>query len=387
MQMRRFWNWRTLAFSALVALPLTVVIAASARPVLAVDKGEAGADGGGDHWDRAAAARYLDGREIWWQSWETADKDRGTLCVSCHTQAPYALVRPTLRRALGEAAPTAAEKVMLASVEKRVTHWRQMQPFYSDLNSGPGKEVESRNAEAVLNAVILNGYDVDQGKLGENTRLAFANAWALQTKDGPDAGAWVWQNFKYAPWESVESQYHWAALMAVAVGKAPDRYRADPAVAQNLAALTGYLRSHYGAQPLLNQIAALWASVAFPDVLDGPERARLLATLARLQRPDGGWSLSDLGPWARVDKTPLETGSDGYATGLVVLVLEETGENAKTDAHLGRGVAWLRSNQDRKTGAWPAWSLNKNRDLTSDVGKFMSDAATGYAVLALEKSR
>jgi hypothetical protein len=386
MEMRRIWTWRSLAFSAVVALPLTAVIAASARDLTA-DKGDAGTGAGRESWDSAAAARYLDGRQAWWQSWDTADKDRGTVCVSCHTQAPYAMARPTLRRELGETALTPAEKAMLASVEKRVTHWKQMQPFYSDLPSGPGKEVESRSTEAVVNAFILTAYDAPNGKLSDDTRLAFANAWALQEKDGPAAGAWVWQNFKLAPWESPESQYHWAALMAVAVGKAPDNYRADPAIAPNIAALTGYLHSHYDAQPLLNQVATLWASAAFPDVLEASERARLIATLDRLQHADGGWSLADLGSWTRTDKTPLETRSDGYATGLVTLVLEEAGESARTDAHLKRAVAWLSANQDRQTGAWTAWSLNKKRDPTTDVGKFMSDAATGYAVLALDKSR
>ena len=56
----------------------------------------------------------------------------------------------------------------------------------------------------------------------------------------------------------------------------------------------------------------------------------------------------------------------------------------KHDAVIGRGVAWLEGHQDA-TGRWPASSINKHRDLDSDVGKFMSDAATSYAVMALEK--
>jgi hypothetical protein len=40
-------------------------------------------------------------------------------------------------------------------------------------------------------------------------------------------------------------------------------------------------------------------------------------------------------------------------------------------------------NQDVIGGQWPASSVNKERDPTSDTGRFMADAATGFAVLAL----
>jgi squalene-hopene/tetraprenyl-beta-curcumene cyclase len=381
--MGRFWR-STTPYGAAVATVLTMLAAPLAAPWPSAAKAASPVDAS---WDRRAAARYLDGREIWWQSWDRPHKDRDTLCVSCHTQAPYGLARPVLRKDLDEPAPTGAELAMLASIDKRVRQWSLMQPFYSDIVSGPGKEIESHNAEAVLNACILTGYDAREGHLRAVTRIAFDNAWALQSKDGPDAGAWVWQNFGLAPWESKESQYHWAALFALAVAAAPDRYRDDPKIEANLAALTAYLRSHYQSQPLLNKLVAVWASGSFPEISEPAERARLLRQLNALQRPDGGWSLSDLGPWTRVDGSPAKLVSDGYATGIAVLVQEELTPGSRTDPHVDRGIAWLVANQDRVTGAWTAWSVNKDRDPKSDAGPFMSDAATAYAVLALEARR
>jgi squalene-hopene/tetraprenyl-beta-curcumene cyclase len=353
----------------------------SVSPVLAADKAGATPIAG---WDRRAAERYLDSREVWWQGWDRTQKDHGTYCISCHTQMPYGLARPILRQELGEAAPSGAERAMLDSIEKRVRMWKDVEPFYLDAKYGAGKEIESRNAESVLNAVILTSYDQRQGHLSDTTRTAFDNAWALQSKTGPVAGAWVWQNFHYTPWESPESEYHGAALMAVAVGNAPDHYRDSIKITANIEALRGYLTSHYEAQPLLNKIVTLWASAHFPGLLTREQRSELLADLATRQRQDGGWSLSDLGTWERVDNTPLETRSDGYATGLIVMVLEE---NTVPDSRVKRGLDWLVANQDKTTGAWPAWSLNKNRDPKSNIGEFMSDAATSYAVLALDENR
>src|ERR1039458_9894126 len=65
------------------------VLAASDNPTAAAPVG----------WDRQAPERYLDSREVWWQSWDRAQKDHGTYCISCHTQASYGLARPVLRQA------------------------------------------------------------------------------------------------------------------------------------------------------------------------------------------------------------------------------------------------------------------------------------------------
>ena len=277
---------------------------------------------------------------------------------------------------------------MLADVEKRVRAWDSMLPFYSDEKYGEGKEIESRNAESVLNAVILASYDAGKEQLGETTRLAFDHAWALQSQTGPDAGAWIWQNFAYTPWESKESQYHWAALMALTVGRAPGNYCNDPRIAANLSLLRGYLRSHYEAQPLVNKIVTLWASASMQELLTRAQEMTVVAEINRLQHADSGWSLTDLGTWERRDKTPLETRSDGYATALIVLALEgadgQSASHGSTAVIMKRGVNWLLTHQDKESGSWPAWSLNKNRDLKSDAGLFMTDAATGYAVMALE---
>jgi hypothetical protein len=71
--------------------------------------------------------------------------------------------------------------------------------------------------------------------------------------------------------------------------------------------------------------------------------------------------------------------SDGYATGLATLAL------LSTDAHdsAQRGLAWLARHQESTTGSWPARSLNAKRDPASDPAKFMTDAATAFAMLAL----
>src|SRR3954451_22434709 len=94
-------------------------------------------------WNRQAAAAYLDQRAGWWTTWPNAQRDHGTFCVSCHTALPYALARPSLRHALGETAPSAPESALLANITKRVTMWRDVEPFYPDQPRGVPNTSES----------------------------------------------------------------------------------------------------------------------------------------------------------------------------------------------------------------------------------------------------
>src|ERR1700733_7808843 len=348
------------------------------------------------NWDATRAAAYLDSRELWWQGWASAQKDHGTICISCHTVVPYAMARPTLREAVDKTAMSAPEKVLMDSVEKRVRSWTQMAPFYSDLD-GRDKAAQSHATEAVLNAVILATYDERQGYLRPITKTAFDEAWALQERAGENAGGWKWQDFHLAPWESAESGYQGAALLAVRAENAPGGYAAEPDAAPYLERLREYLQREYSSQPVMNQLYVLWASARSPGLLNAAQQKSLRAALQRLQQPDGGWALSSLdqgnpsqdsgGRWIRKQlKIALKPPqSDGCATGLVVLILEKSG-TSRQDPMLMHGLQWLERHQDAD-GSWSAESLNEKRDPQTDVGRFMTDAATGYAVMALEESR
>ncbi len=340
-------------------------------------------------WSPGAAATYLDSREVWWQSWPAAQRSQGTVCVSCHTVLPYALVRPALRGQLHQTGLTSTENRMLNSIETRVTDWQQMKPYYDD----SAHAAPSRATEAVLNAMILAAYDSESNRLRPVTLRAFDEAWALQENTGQSAGGWEWQDFHEAPWESTESGYQGAAMMAIALGRTPSSYRSELSVRGHVEALREYLQRRYTTQPVMNQLYVLWASAEMPGLLTDSQRADLVTKVAALQQADGGWSLSSLDKQKALKPSVLDLfkravrddGSDGCATGLAVLALEESGVESQNQA-LRRGLTWLGQSQ-HEDGSWWASSMNGFRDPASYTGRFMSDAATGYAVLALEEAR
>ncbi len=341
-------------------------------------------------WNVRAAAAYLDSREAWWLTWPTASRDHETSCVSCHTALPYALARPALREALAEERVVDPERRLVENVVKRVQLWREVDPFYPDQTRGLPKTSESRGTEAILNALILATRDAPAGALSDDARRAFDNLWALQFRAGDPKGSWAWLNFHNEPWEANASPYLGAAFAAIAVGVAPGGYASTPEIQDRLAMLRSYLQRGVDTVSVFNRVMALWASAELPStpaLFTPQQRQSIVDTIFARQRTDGGWSMSTLATWTRSDGTPQDSLSDGYATGLVLLALQRGNAAVRSDPRVRRGIDWLTKHQDASTGAWSATSLNKKRDPSTDIGKFMSDAATAYAVLALLSSR
>jgi squalene-hopene/tetraprenyl-beta-curcumene cyclase len=345
-------------------------------------------------WDPKAAAAYLDYREAWWAEWTGSARDHDTFCVSCHTALPYALARPVLRAALAESGPSVNERKLIDNVSKRVRLWNEVGPYYSDQGYDP-KSAESRGTEAVLNALILASHDAAKGQLGDDTRAAFSNMWALQQAAGEKRGSWPWLQFDQEPWEANDSGYYGATLAAIAVGTAPGNYADAPEIQGNLTRLREYLNREEAAQSTINRVFLLWSSTKLRQLLAPEQQKAIIDEILSKQQADGGWRLASIAwkwngwslksfanMWLREDGTPMEGKSDGVATSLTILALEEAGV-PPDNTQLRRGLSWLMSNQNAAEGFWPASSVNKRRHQSSDTGRFMSDAATAFAVLAL----
>jgi squalene-hopene/tetraprenyl-beta-curcumene cyclase len=332
-------------------------------------------------WNPAAAAGYLDHRAQVWIHSRMASRDHGTACLSCHTTLPYALARSELRGVTNERIPPDPQRELLEMVRKRVTLWPQLLPWYRD------SKLQSRGTEAVLNAVVLADADALRGHLSPTTRVALDEMWALQRTEGPDEGAWPWIEFHNEPWEAPDSVYYGATLAALATGLAPDGYSREEAVQRRVARLRDYLQREFAVQPLLNRVGLLWAAGELPDLIDARRRVSTLSEIFGRQRADGGWSTVMLMPnWKRRDGSALVEVSDGYATGFVAWVLQESGIPA-SDSRLQRSLAWLRNHQSRWNGRWSAESLNRHHGFFEESGHFMDDAATAFAVLALIKAQ
>jgi squalene-hopene/tetraprenyl-beta-curcumene cyclase len=332
-----------------------------------------------DDWNARLAAQYMDSRQKEWVSWPVALRS-GVACVSCHTGLPYLLSRPALRQTLGEkTGPTLYEGVLVASMRATV-----IRKDANDLFGGlKGLIVDQvYGAQVVLASLVLAMDDAPRGKLSAEGEKAFDRLWSLQVKTGPEKGAWLWSDFDLDPWETKDSAFYGAGLAALATGLAPANYQSRPEIQANIASLAAYLRSGQKTQPLHNKLFLLWASSKLRDLLPEAEKQAILDELWRKQEADGGWSMASLGQWKQRPAAPAAVGSNSYATALVTYTAEQAGVR-RSQAGLSKALAWLRTHQDPQGGNWAAESMNHKHDPGTVPEKFMSDAATGYAIAAL----
>jgi squalene-hopene/tetraprenyl-beta-curcumene cyclase len=355
-----------------------------------------GGENSPEPWDKTAASQYLDRRGEEWFKFGGAFRGQGAStisCVSCHSLLPYALARPVLRRLANESLPTQWEKKTIEQAKQRVSNWDRLdsakfQLFY---DFDDAKKKESRGTESVLNALVLALDDRFQGRKepGPETKQALAILWATQITEGQHKGSWEWLNFGLQPWESTDARFLGACMAAIAVGAAPGNglANADRDSRERLDALRNYLKKNLGSQNLHNRAWMLWAGASIDGLVTPEEKHELISQILAKQQESGGWSLASLGDFTHGELKALVTKPDGYATGLLLHVVQLAGLS-KENPQVSKGLTWLRSNQD-PTGAWRAMSVNKKRAPEStnpaqaNVGKFMWDAATGYAVLAL----
>jgi squalene-hopene/tetraprenyl-beta-curcumene cyclase len=337
------------------------------------------------HWDAQSAATYLDRREKYWAWWPESGRGQGTFCVSCHSVMPYAFARPALSAKLGQATPAPEETQLLANVTKRVRLWKDIRASNGIYSYYTHMQEKALGTEAVLNALILSGHDAQTGTtLSPDTRAAFDILWEQQQTAGNLKGAWAWILFDNEPWEAADSTYYGACLAAIATGIAPENYAASPAIQPRLDLVRAYLQHNAAAQTPINRVNLLYASTKLPNLLTPAQQQSIVEEILAKQQSDGGWNLASLSNhWQREDATPQITSSDGYSTGIIVLTLQSLGTQQNSES-VSRGLAWLSRNQSRWEGNWSAYSLNKRRhNPYANVARFMDDAATAYAVLAL----
>src|SRR5215204_4423668 len=324
-------------------------------------------------WSPESAARYLDGRQKEWFSWKPAISADGR-CVSCHTGMTYLLARPALRRRLKESQPTMYEVGLLDRLRTKV---------------GEKPAGGLQGVETIFSAMFLSREDtlfssrVDAvNTMSAHSQKAFDQLWALQGTEGPSKGGWRWYAANLDPWENAESGRYGASLAAVALMQTPQEYRATAKVRDHAAALSAYLMESLESRRLHDRLALLLARSFISDAL----RQSITADALGTQQGDGGWTIESLGPWMVYPDAPVPSGttagSNGYATAFTAVALLRGGVPA-SDPKLAKALTWLQSHQDPATGAWAAMSMNKRYPEGSMESRFMQDAATAFASLAL----
>lgn len=281
-------------------------------------------------------------------------------CGSCHTGWPY-----LMSRALIKDTPMEPAAEVRSFFEKRITNW-----------DADEKVKKHSPREIVGTATALAFHDAQTtGTLHPVTRQALDRMWTLQRKDG----TWNWPKCDWPPFEI--DDYYGAVLAAVGVGHAPGDYAMADSAKNGVEKLRAYFKTT-PAPSLHHEAWLLWAATRLDGLMTKDQMQEAAKRLLSHQREDGGWAMEALGAgWVgrKEEKANPDAPSDGYGTGLVVLVLRQAGIPAD-DPALKRGIDWLKTNQ-RVSGRWFTRSLNGVKQ------HYISDAASAFAVMALQSAR
>jgi len=324
--------------------PITLNDVQEGLPQITADEPKAG------HFSAEMAAKYLDRSALNWQKTKR--------CATCHTNLFYMAARPALTTVLPDSG--------------------EVRRFYEDYRKVRWQAKGPTEAQGFWPIVVGTGLTFNDaqttGKLSDVAREVLDIMWTVQREDG----GWNWPHCDYAPLE-IDDHYG-ATLAALTVGIAPGGYAKAPQARAGLEKMRTYLKNN-PPKSLHHRAMLAWCSVRVEGIATQEQRDQTLAELLALQLDDGGWStagfLTDWKGLARKDGQPLATQtSDGYGTGLVIVVARELGVPAD-DPRLKRGSEWLLANQ-RESGKW------FTRSPVHDCGNLISNAGSAYAVLALQ---
>ncbi len=291
---------------------------------------------------------------------------RGQKCVTCHTNGTYMALRPSLSGPLGKPG-------------------QEVRDFFVKLfrqdASRLGGEGKLGDSQLIYIARGLAEWDAHvSGELSAETSLALKRLFERQLPTGEWKASQCWP-----PLESSAFQEATVAALAVAVAPGWLSSLTDERLQAGVKRLKDYLRKvepphDYG------RVVLLWASAKLEGVLEEGEKAKIIETIWRKQRADGGWSIRTFArpeQWGngnraeklRAEKEFANPPSDGHQTGLALIALREAGVSAQNPG-IRKGVQWLLSNQ-RQSGRW--WT----RSLNTDNYHFITYSGTLYPLVAL----
>lgn len=324
--------------------PITLADVPEGLPTISPDEPLA------DEFSALEAARYLDRSALNWQKTKK--------CATCHTNLFYMVARPALKTIQ----PDSGE-VRAFYEDYRKVRWQK---------KGPG---ESQGFWPIVVGTGLTLNDLQTtGKLSDTAREVLDIMWTVQRADG----GWKWPDCDYAPLE-IDDHYG-VTVAALTVGIAPDDYAKTPQAREGLGKLRTYFKNN-PPKSLHHRAMLAWCSIRVDGVATQVERDKTLSELLALQLDDGGWSTAGfLTDWKGLESNDgrvldVKT-SDGYGTGLVIVIARELGVPA-ADPRLQRGIDWIHTHQ-RVSGKW------FTRSPVNDAGNLISNVGSAFVVLALQ---